>query len=92
MATPESEAVLGELYYNTPGLVGPFQEINQEFVLASGYLVFFMHCGFAMVSQMSAASAVSWAFAGSPCTLDSCLSDPSEHLLRSAAVHRVREG
>lgn len=29
---------------------GPFHDLNAQFVLNSGYLVFFMHCGFAMVS------------------------------------------
>ena len=29
---------------------GPFEDLNAAFVLNSGYLVFFMHCGFAMVS------------------------------------------
>ncbi len=29
---------------------GPFQDLNASFVLNSGYLVFFMHCGFAMVT------------------------------------------
>ncbi|KAK9862456.1 hypothetical protein WJX84_008932 [Apatococcus fuscideae] len=29
---------------------GPFHDINAQFVLNSGYLVFFMHCGFAMIS------------------------------------------
>lgn len=58
MATPEAitEAVTA-LYDNdlTTGILGPFAELNQEFVLASGYLVFFMHCGFAMVRQLSPA-------------------------------------
>lgn len=33
---------------------GPFHDINAQFVLNSGYLVFFMHCGFAMVRNEAA--------------------------------------
>jgi Amt family ammonium transporter len=29
---------------------GPYQDVTAEYVLASAYLVFFMHCGFAMLS------------------------------------------
>lgn len=54
MATPEAILNLYEANPTTE-LIGPFTEINQEFVLASGYLVFFMHCGFAMVRQLSSA-------------------------------------
>ena len=36
---------------STASIVGPFQEINESFLLSSAYLVFFMHCGFAMVSD-----------------------------------------
>ena len=40
-------------YGSLPQLTeGPFQDLNASFVLNSGYLVFFMHCGFAMVSHL----------------------------------------
>lgn len=29
---------------------GPFIDTNTQYLLSSAYLVFFMHCGFAMVS------------------------------------------
>jgi hypothetical protein len=32
---------------------GPYSDVNTGFILASAYLVFFMHCGFAMVRQHS---------------------------------------
>ena len=47
-STPEE--VLGALYSTSSTLPGPFQELNESFLLGSAYLVFFMHCGFAMVS------------------------------------------
>ena len=31
---------------------GPWIDINTQYLLASAYLVFFMHCGFAMVSPL----------------------------------------
>lgn len=48
-STPEE--LLGALYSTSSTLPGPFQELNESFLLSSAYLVFFMHCGFAMVSH-----------------------------------------
>ncbi len=31
---------------------GPWIDINTQYLLASAYLVFFMHCGFAMVCSL----------------------------------------
>ena len=31
---------------------GPWIDINTNYLLTSAYLVFFMHCGFAMVSHL----------------------------------------
>lgn len=43
---------LAEFLYRTDDtLPGPFSEMNTQFLLSSAYLVFFMHCGFAMVSE-----------------------------------------
>ena len=44
------EELIAELYTGSSTLPGPFQELNESFLLSSAYLVFFMHCGFAMVS------------------------------------------
>lgn len=44
------------LYSTSSTLPGPFQELNESFLLGSAYLVFFMHCGFAMVSLLSGCS------------------------------------
>lgn len=41
---------LSQLVPSTTG--GPFEDLNAAFVLNSGYLVFFMHCGFAMVISL----------------------------------------
>lgn len=48
-STPEE--LLNALYSTSSTLPGPFQELNESFLLGSAYLVFFMHCGFAMVSD-----------------------------------------
>ena len=32
---------------------GPYADVGTGFVLASAYMVFFMHCGFAMVGRIS---------------------------------------
>ena len=32
---------------------GPWIDINTNYLLTSAYLVFFMHCGFAMVGPLS---------------------------------------
>ena len=51
MATPATpEELIANLYTGSSTLPGPFQELNEQFLLSSAYLVFFMHCGFAMVS------------------------------------------
>lgn len=34
-------------------LAGPFGDLNASFTLSSAYLVFFMHCGFAMVTPFA---------------------------------------
>lgn len=47
----DTQYLIGNLTNGSPAsIVGPFQEINESFLLSSAYLVFFMHCGFAMVS------------------------------------------
>ncbi len=46
-STPEE--LISALYSTSSTLPGPFQELNESFLLQSAYLVFFMHCGFAMV-------------------------------------------
>ena len=46
-STPEE--LISALYSGSSTLPGPFQELNESFLLGSAYLVFFMHCGFAMV-------------------------------------------
>lgn len=46
--TPEE--LISALYTGSSTLPGPFQELNESFLLQSAYLVFFMHCGFAMLS------------------------------------------
>ena len=50
--SPEVQQLIGNLTTDGEGRVGPFQELNVQFVLSSAYLVFFMHCGFAMVSAV----------------------------------------
>ena len=47
---PDTQYLIGNFTTDTASVVGPFQELNVSFVLSSAYLVFFMHCGFAMVS------------------------------------------
>lgn len=47
-STPEE--LISALYSTSSTLPGPFQELNESFLLSSAYLVFFMHCGFAMLS------------------------------------------
>ncbi|DBA72984.1 TPA: hypothetical protein ACH3X2_009929 [Trebouxia sp. C0005] len=47
-STPEE--LISALYSTSSTLPGPFQELNESFLLQSAYLVFFMHCGFAMLS------------------------------------------
>ena len=46
----DTQYLIGNFTTDTASVVGPFQELNVSFVLSSAYLVFFMHCGFAMVS------------------------------------------
>ena len=45
--TPDIETYVQESITNAT--TGPYADINAAFTLNSGYLVFFMHCGFAMV-------------------------------------------
>lgn len=65
-STPEE--LISALYSTSSTLPGPFQEINESFLLDSAYLVFFMHCGFAMVSHsdMLTRSAASRTQPGTP--------------------------
>ncbi len=49
-----STELISALYSTSSTLPGPFQELNESFVLGSAFMVFFMHTGFAMVSVSTA--------------------------------------
>ena len=46
-----SPAVTNAISEATTPITASFSDINAAFTLNSAYLVFFMHCGFAMVSN-----------------------------------------